>query len=179
MPGPEKVKSFRDFTMFWPTFLYRSSNALDFIYFLSSSFWWFWWWWSPWCSTGWQSRPWCTPWPGTSYPTPVSNSSSLSAQRPSISSQSSCWTRWIQNVFRPHAISRNWWHFREVVFQAYGYIALWLTSFERPRTQTDFEDSYTFKVFLFQCINFYSSLVYIAFFKVNKYNNVRRGELIA
>ena len=50
--------------------------------------------------------------------------------------------------------------------KAYGYIALWLTNFERPRTQTDFEDSYTFKVFLFQCINFYSSLVYIAFFKV-------------
>ncbi len=48
----------------------------------------------------------------------------------------------------------------------YGYIALWLTNVERPRTRTDFEDSYTFKLFFFQCINFYASLVYIAFFKV-------------
>ena len=47
-------------------------------------------------------------------------------------------------------------------------MALWLTNLERPRTQTDFEDSYVFKMFLFQCINFYSSLVYIAFFKVNQ-----------
>lgn len=45
-------------------------------------------------------------------------------------------------------------------------MALWLTNLEQPRTQTDFEDSYTFKTFLFQCINFYSSLLYIAFFKV-------------
>ncbi len=51
-------------------------------------------------------------------------------------------------------------------FQIYQKIALWLTNLERPRTQTDFEDSYTFKMFLFQCLNYYSSLIYIAFFKV-------------
>merc|ERR1719210_1485397 len=47
----------------------------------------------------------------------------------------------------------------------YERIALWLTNLEHPRTQTDFEDNYTFKIFFFQMINFYSSLVYIAFFK--------------
>ena len=52
-------------------------------------------------------------------------------------------------------------------FQLYGYIALWLTNKEQPRTRTDFEQSYTIKVFLFQFINYYSSLIYIAFFKVS------------
>ena len=33
------------------------------------------------------------------------------------------------------------------------------------RTQTEFEDNLTFKVFIFQFINFYSSIFYIAFFK--------------
>ena len=53
--------------------------------------------------------------------------------------------------------------------QIYGYIALWLTNMEKPRTRTDFEDSYTMKLFCFQFINYYSSLVYIAFFKVCNY----------
>ncbi len=55
----------------------------------------------------------------------------------------------------------------ETYFQVYEYIALWLTNMEFPRTQTDFEDSYTLKKFLFQFINFYSSLFYIAFFKAS------------
>lgn len=33
------------------------------------------------------------------------------------------------------------------------------------RTQTEFDDNLTFKVFIFQFINFYSSIFYIAFFK--------------
>ena len=36
---------------------------------------------------------------------------------------------------------------------------------EMHRTQSDFDDNLTFKVFIFQCINFYSSIIYIAFFK--------------
>lgn len=40
-----------------------------------------------------------------------------------------------------------------------------LTDWERPRTQTDFDNSYSLKVFLFQFINYYSSLFYIAFIK--------------
>ena len=33
------------------------------------------------------------------------------------------------------------------------------------RTQSEFDDNLTFKVFIFQFINFYSSLIYVAFFK--------------
>lgn len=33
------------------------------------------------------------------------------------------------------------------------------------RTQTEFDDNLTFKVFIFQFVNFYSSIFYIAFFK--------------
>jgi hypothetical protein len=33
------------------------------------------------------------------------------------------------------------------------------------RTQTSFEDAFILKVFIFQSVNFYSSPVYIAFFK--------------
>ncbi|EEC18596.1 conserved hypothetical protein, partial [Ixodes scapularis] len=36
---------------------------------------------------------------------------------------------------------------------------------EMHRTQTDFENNLIFKVFLFQFVNFYSSIFYIAFFK--------------
>ena len=51
--------------------------------------------------------------------------------------------------------------------QLYEYVALWLVKFEQPRTQTDFEQSYTFKMFCFQFINFYLPLIYIAMIKVN------------
>uniref|UniRef100_A0A914HN77 Anoctamin n=1 Tax=Globodera rostochiensis TaxID=31243 RepID=A0A914HN77_GLORO len=47
----------------------------------------------------------------------------------------------------------------------YSKLALKLTNWECPRTQTEFDNSYTFKVFLFQFVNFYSSLFYIAFIK--------------
>ena len=59
--------------------------------------------------------------------------------------------------------------------QIYGYIALWLTNMEKPRTRTDFEDSYTMKLFCFQFINYYSSLVYIAFFKVRNNTCIKIG----
>uniref|UniRef100_A0A8C0HAM2 Anoctamin n=1 Tax=Chelonoidis abingdonii TaxID=106734 RepID=A0A8C0HAM2_CHEAB len=47
------------------------------------------------------------------------------------------------------------------------YIALahFLTKWEMHRTQTKYEDAFTFKVFVFQFVNFYSSPIYIAFFK--------------
>ena len=38
-------------------------------------------------------------------------------------------------------------------------------SAEMHRTQTEFEDQLIFKVFLFQFVNFYSSIIYIGFFK--------------
>ncbi|XP_013932086.1 PREDICTED: anoctamin-7 isoform X2 [Thamnophis sirtalis] len=47
----------------------------------------------------------------------------------------------------------------------YTALALFLTKWEMHRTQTTFEDAFTFKVFIFEFINFYSSPIYIAFFK--------------
>ncbi|VDK42122.1 unnamed protein product [Anisakis simplex] len=49
----------------------------------------------------------------------------------------------------------------------YSFLALKLTDWEYPRTQSEFEKSYTVKVFLFQFINYYSSIFYVAFFKRN------------
>jgi hypothetical protein len=47
----------------------------------------------------------------------------------------------------------------------YEKLALRLTEWEYPRTTKDFESSFTFKVFMFEFINYYSFLFYIAFFK--------------
>lgn len=49
----------------------------------------------------------------------------------------------------------------------YNYLALKLTDWEYPRTQSEFESSYTVKVFLFQFINYYASVFYVAFYKGN------------
>ena len=49
--------------------------------------------------------------------------------------------------------------------QVYERLATYLTSWELHRTTTEYEDSFTFKMYLFQFINFYSSIFYIAFFK--------------
>ncbi|XP_076451373.1 anoctamin-7-like [Babylonia areolata] len=52
-----------------------------------------------------------------------------------------------------------------VLGRVYERLALRLTQWEMHRTQQEFEDQLTFKVFIFQFINFYSSIIYIAFFK--------------
>jgi len=49
----------------------------------------------------------------------------------------------------------------------YERLALWLTNWENPPTETDYKDSFTYKMFLFQFVNTYSSIFYIAFFKLN------------
>ncbi|KAL7635519.1 UNVERIFIED_CONTAM: hypothetical protein RMT77_014588 [Armadillidium vulgare] len=49
--------------------------------------------------------------------------------------------------------------------RVYEKLALRLTEWEMHKTQTEFEDNLTFKVFIFQFVNFYSSIFYIAFFK--------------
>ncbi|KAK9876029.1 hypothetical protein WA026_011144 [Henosepilachna vigintioctopunctata] len=49
--------------------------------------------------------------------------------------------------------------------RCYHKLAIYLTNLENPRTHTEYEDSYTFKIFVFEFLNFYSSLIYIAFFK--------------
>ena len=52
-----------------------------------------------------------------------------------------------------------------VLNQIYSRIAYFLTELEMPRTQTEFDNSLTLKMFILQFINYYSSLLYIAFFK--------------
>ncbi|XP_054712221.1 anoctamin-5-like [Uloborus diversus] len=49
--------------------------------------------------------------------------------------------------------------------QFYTYMATYLTELELHRTQTEFDDSLTLKMFLLQFVNYYSSIFYIAFFK--------------
>jgi anoctamin-7 len=49
--------------------------------------------------------------------------------------------------------------------RVYEKLAYRLTTWEMHRTQTEFDDNLTFKVFIFQFVNFYSSIFYIAFFK--------------
>ncbi|XP_043926264.1 anoctamin-7 [Protopterus annectens] len=49
--------------------------------------------------------------------------------------------------------------------KVYTSLARVLTKWEMHRTQTQYEDAFIFKVFVFQFVNFYSSPVYIAFFK--------------
>ncbi|XP_069620575.1 anoctamin-6 isoform X1 [Ranitomeya imitator] len=47
----------------------------------------------------------------------------------------------------------------------YEKVAIMITDYELPRTKTDYENSLTTKMFLFQFVNYYSSCFYIAFFK--------------
>jgi hypothetical protein len=44
-------------------------------------------------------------------------------------------------------------------------IAEYLTNLEIPKTHEEYEKSYTLKMFLFQAVNFWSSIFYIAFIK--------------
>ncbi|KAK6634066.1 hypothetical protein RUM44_004674 [Polyplax serrata] len=47
----------------------------------------------------------------------------------------------------------------------YSYLAEYLTELELLRTQTEFDDSLTLKIYLLQFVNYYASIFYIAFFK--------------
>ncbi|XP_066141402.1 anoctamin-4 isoform X2 [Euwallacea fornicatus] len=66
-----------------------------------------------------------------------------------------------------------------VIFnQIYTCVAQYLTEFELLRTQTEFDDSLTLKIYLLQFVNYYASIFYIAFFKgkfigsPKKYNRI-------
>lgn len=50
-----------------------------------------------------------------------------------------------------------------------------MTNWENHRTQTKYDDMVTFKIFLFQFINSYASIFYVAFFK-GKFKNVPGNE---
>ncbi|CAF1302502.1 unnamed protein product, partial [Didymodactylos carnosus] len=52
-----------------------------------------------------------------------------------------------------------------ILGRLYEILARKLTQWEMHRTQTEFDNYFTIKVFLFQFINFYSSIFYVAFFK--------------
>ncbi|NXG93037.1 ANO7 protein, partial [Stercorarius parasiticus] len=52
-----------------------------------------------------------------------------------------------------------------ILSKIYISLAHFFTKWEMHRTQTKYEDAFTFKVFIFQFVTFYSSPVYIAFFK--------------
>ena len=47
----------------------------------------------------------------------------------------------------------------------YVRLAAWFTEIELPRTQIEFDESYSTKVFAFKFCNYYATLFYIAFFK--------------
>ncbi|CAF4781149.1 unnamed protein product, partial [Rotaria sp. Silwood2] len=47
----------------------------------------------------------------------------------------------------------------------YERLAIWLTDYEIHRTEKDYENALTLKMFLFQFVNFYASIFYIAFIK--------------
>uniref|UniRef100_A0A1B6ED36 Anoctamin n=1 Tax=Clastoptera arizonana TaxID=38151 RepID=A0A1B6ED36_9HEMI len=47
----------------------------------------------------------------------------------------------------------------------YDRLAVWLTELELLRTQTEFDESLTVKIYLFQFVNYYTSIMYIAFLK--------------
>jgi anoctamin-1 len=50
-----------------------------------------------------------------------------------------------------------------VLDTVYNFVAQWLTDREFHRTQTDYDDSLALKIYLFQFVNNYSSLFYLAF----------------
>lgn len=69
----------------------------------------------------------------------------------------------------------------------YNHLAEWLTEMELQRTQTEYDESLTLKIYMFQFINYYSCLFYITFLKGKfvgypaKYNKVfgyRQEEVI-
>lgn len=49
--------------------------------------------------------------------------------------------------------------------KVYDKVAMYLTEMELLRTQTEFDESLSTKIYLFQFVNYYTSIVYIAFVK--------------
>lgn len=47
----------------------------------------------------------------------------------------------------------------------YDYLAVYLTNIEYRRTQTEYDESLTLKIYLFQFVNYYSSIFYVAYLK--------------
>ena len=49
--------------------------------------------------------------------------------------------------------------------QYYTKFAIYVTEWENHKTQTEYENNLTIRRYIFEVFNFYSSLVYIGFFK--------------
>lgn len=47
----------------------------------------------------------------------------------------------------------------------YEYLAIYLTDMEYLRTQTEYDESFALKTYLFQFVNYYSSIFYMAYLK--------------
>ncbi|XP_004346228.1 hypothetical protein CAOG_05555 [Capsaspora owczarzaki ATCC 30864] len=58
-----------------------------------------------------------------------------------------------------------------ILNRIYTKLATIMTDWENHRTQTDYDDVLIFKIFLFQFVNSYASIFYVAFFK-GKFRNV-------
>ena len=54
---------------------------------------------------------------------------------------------------------------RACKFQYYGKFAVHMTDWENYKTQLEYENTLTIRRYVFEVFNFYSSLVYIGFFK--------------
>ncbi|XP_059223418.1 anoctamin-2 isoform X2 [Stomoxys calcitrans] len=52
-----------------------------------------------------------------------------------------------------------------ILHHAYSFLARILTNLEYCRTQTEYDESLTIKIYVFQFVNYYSSLFYVAFLK--------------
>ncbi|XP_065225238.1 anoctamin-2-like [Planococcus citri] len=65
-----------------------------------------------------------------------------------------------------------------ILNKVYYRVAIYLTNLELPRTQTDFENSLSIKMYIFQFVNYYSALMYIVLLKgkfvgyPKKYNRI-------
>jgi hypothetical protein len=55
--------------------------------------------------------------------------------------------------------------FIKILSYVYVKLAVVLTDWENPRTKSEYHNALTFKMYVFEFVNTYSSLFYIAFFK--------------
>lgn len=53
----------------------------------------------------------------------------------------------------------------QILNQVYARLATYMTEYEYLRTQTEFDESLAIKIYLFQFVNYYTSIFYIAFLK--------------
>ena len=74
--------------------------------------------------------------------------------------------------------------FIQILAWLYLKIAVYFTNWENPRTMSEYHNSFTLKMYVFEFVNTYSSLFYIAFFRNNlingipgRYNRINEGRI--